>query len=310
MPTIESNDWYSIGASRVCSALHSSSWNMGQCAMYPIWMNNLLLCFDLWGFSTQFRTSRNQRKLDLLILTTHTILASIATSRITIYLLRPVNDQLGTFNDILKFSALIFLYWISLIELYFKRKIQRKFWECVCHIDQHLCSHQQIKLTSYLNRIKIYFLLSALAYLLYLERLLNNTGSKFLIFWLSYIFMCLVFQIRSFYYLFFLDFIKHELKMIDLELAVMLNDCRNVQPKRFRKKHMFLIKFHRKRFKWIRQYYDMIYNLCRIVNNVFGWSNVIAILLIFHLILTDINWFYWKLLNKYQFNIHGNRFYK
>lgn len=274
--------------------------------MYPKWLNNLFIFFDLYGFSTEFRESPKQRKFNLVIFVSHLIFGFVATSGIILYLLRPVDDQLGTINDISKFSALFLVYWLSLFEFYSQRSNQKKFWRYVSKIDRSFCCHQQFKLPGYQLRIKVYFTLSTLAYFLYLGRLLANTGFSFLYFWLSYVFMCTVFQVRSFYYLFFLSFIKHELKTIDREVTAMLRDCKTVKLQKIHKKDIFMIEFRRKRLKWIREYYEIIYQMCRVVNNVFGWSNVLAVLCHFHMILTDINWFYWKLLNKYQFNIHGN----
>lgn len=274
--------------------------------MHPKWLNNLFVFFDLYGFSTEFRETPKQRKFHSVILISHIILASVATSRIVLYLLRPVDDQLGTINDIFKFSALVLVYWLSLFEFYLQRKNQKQFWQYVSEIDRKFCCHQHFKLASYQIKMKVYFILSTLAYFLYLERLVENTGSTFLYFWMSYVFMCSVFQVRSFYYLFFLNFIKHELKTIELEVDAVLKDFKSEQLQKIQKRHVFMIEFRQRRLKWIRQYYEIIYQMCRIVNNVFGWSNIVAVIFHFHLILTDINWFYWKLLNKYEFNIYGN----
>lgn len=267
--------------------------------MYPKWMNRLFFYFDLWGLSTQFR---NQSKFNHIIFISHIILASLATINIVLYWIRPDDDNIGRLNDFLKLSVLIVVYWLALIELHSKQNVQKLFWQHVFSIDQQFCNHDQYKLTNYLNAIKIYFIFVSIAYVIYSNRLINNSGTKFIPFWLSYSFMLIFFKIRSFYYVFYLEFIKNELKIIEREMAALLNE----QIHSMNRKNRFAAKFYRSRFKWIRQYYGLVHDLCRTVNIMFGWSNVVVILFTFHLILIDINWAYWKLLNKYQFNINGN----
>lgn len=272
--------------------------------MYPTWMNRLFFYFDVWGFCTQFK--EKQSKFNLIVFILHIILASWATINIVLYMIRPGDDEIARINDYLKFSVLFVVYWLSLIELYSKQNVQRMFWQHVFSIDQHFCSHQQYKLTNYLKKLKIYFIIVAMAYVAYLYRLIHNSGTKFVVFWLSFSFMVLFFKTRSFYYIFYLEFIRNELKIIDHEVAALLNDCNVVKFKNLHRKNRFAMKFYYSRFKWIRQYYGLVYDLYGTVNTVFGWSNVVAILFTFHLILMDINWFFWKLFNKYPLNINGN----
>lgn len=274
--------------------------------MYPNWLNRLFLFFDLCGLSTQFKTSINRFKFHFIILISHIILATVATVFIVLYLLRPDDDEIARLNDCLKFFAFFVVNWLSLIELYLKRNLQRMFWHYVRLIDHHFCSHKQYKLRSYLNKLKIYFVCTTVAYALYLYRLIHNTGSKFVLFWLSYSFMLIFFKIRSFYYVFYLEFIKSELRIIDHEVIAMLNDCTALKSNCMCRKSKITKKFYRNRFNWIRQYYGLVYDLSCTVNTMFGWSNIVVILFTFHLILIDINWAYWKVINKFQFNINGN----
>lgn len=274
--------------------------------MYPKWLNRLFLLFNLWGLSTRFPKYSNQSKFHFIIFILHIILASLATIFIAFYLIRPDDDKIARLNDYLKFSVLIFVSWLSLIELYSKQKLQNIFREYVFLIDQRFCSHKQYKLKNYLNKLKIYFIFAAVSYAYYLYRLVHRSGTKFILFWFSYSFMLIFFKIRSFYYVFYLEFIKNELKIIDHEVTAMLNDCNVVQLNCVNRKRRFVVKFYRNRFNWIRQYYGLVYDMCCTVNTLFSWSNIVVILFTFHLILIDINWVYWKLLNKFQFYMNGN----
>lgn len=264
-------------------------------------MSRLFFYFDLWGLSTEFNS-----KFTLIAFVFHIILAFLATTNIIFYMMRPDDDKIARIIDFLKLSVLCVVYWLSVIELYSKKNVQRLFWQHVFTIDQLLCSHRQYTLKNYLKKTKIYFIVLFVAYALNLKRLIHNTGSKFLYFWIPYAFLLTFFKTRSFYYIFFLAFIKNELKIIEQETITLRNDYNAM--KFTNRTHPFAQKFHRSRFKWIRQYYGLIYDLCSTVNTMFGCSNIVVILFSFHLILIEINWFYWKLLNKYQFNINGKWF--
>lgn len=269
-------------------------------------MNRLFFIFDIWGQSTQFRNYPNQSKINLVIFISHIIFALLATTLTVLYIIRPDDDEIARLNDYLKSSVLICVNWLSLIELYSKQDLQKTFWHDVFSIDQHFCSHKQYTLTSYLNKIIIYFICVTVNYSLALYTLIYNSGTKFVPFWCSYAFMLIFFKIRSFYHIFYLEFIKNELKIIDHEVNEMFNDCSCTQFNCMNRRKRFAAKFYRNRFNWIRQYYGLVYNLSCTVNTMFGWSNIVVILFTFHLILIEINWFYWKLLNKFEINITSN----
>lgn len=274
--------------------------------MYPTWLGNLLFYFDIWGLCTQFKRCPNQQKIDSIILVLHVVLASTSSIFILKYITRPVDDTLGTLNDALKFSVLLTSYWLTIFELYFNRKVLQKYWKIFDIVDQHFCSHRQFLLGNYLIKMKIYFAGTTMAYIIYLHRLVTNSGDRFLCFWISYVFVVSAYQHRSFYYLFFLETVLHELEFIDQEVGEMSYDCDNLNSKFLRIRNDFREAFFRQRFKWIRKYYQAIYDMSGTINNNFGWSNVSTILLSFHLVLADVNWFYWKLLNKFEFSILGN----
>lgn len=273
--------------------------------MYPTWMYRLFLYFDLWGFTTQFKASRSKLN-DNNVFIIHIILALLASFFIVLYLIRPNDDEIARLADYLKFSVLFVVYWLSLIELNSKKDVQRKFWHHVHTIDQYLCSHRQFRLTNYLKKLRIYFSFVGIAFAMYLYRTIHYTGTNVLFFWVSYMFSIIFFKTRSFYYIFFLEFIKNELKIIDREAAALLKDCNAATTTENLSRLYRLTKsFRLSRFKWIRKYYGLVFDLCHTVNAMFGWSNIVVILFTFHLILMDINWAYWKLLNRYPLSVNG-----
>lgn len=270
--------------------------------MYSPWMSRLLLYFDLWGFSTRFNKLTKQLKFSLFFFVLHIILASISSYLIFKYLLRPNDDTLGTLNDLIKFVVMITSYWLSIVELFFKRKTQDRIWRQVEYIDQHFCCHRQFSRASYMFKLKMYFGLAGVGYFVFMYSLCLKTGTKYLYFWFPYIFVMVSFQNRSFYYIFYLEFVAYELQMVCREVNEMMKAlARNHLGLR----NVFAEKFQRKRFRWMRGYFESIHNLCQTLNVLFGFSNVASILLAFFIVIADMNWLHWKILNEYEPNILG-----
>lgn len=107
--------------------------------------------------------------------------------------------------------------------------------------------------------------------LVYLTSMLIKSGVKCLYFWWVYIYLVVMHYSRSFYYLFHVEFIKSELTVLDREVSLSPMPIVN----------------HGKcyRFKYIREYYKAIYQLCGTTNcthnPIVQWSNVVSILLSF-----------------------------
>lgn len=114
--------------------------------------------------------------------------------------------------------------------------------------------------------------------------------------------MVWIYQSRSFYYIFYLEWIKQELNRICHEAHEIMN---TYESNILKLNDGFIQKFHRNRFKWLRQYYGSTYDLYDAINYIFGWSNTATVLVSVHLILTDSNFIYWKLINKQDPNIIG-----
>lgn len=262
--------------------------------MYPKWMRALLLYFDLWGFFTQFNQSQ---RFDRLIFVLHIILASVTTFVFVQFLSRTFGDKLGTINDHIKYCAILVVYWLSLLELFSKRKAHRRFWISLENIDKQFCCHQNLRFRTYILKISLYFTLFVLMYVNYFNVLFSKGNSDLYYFWFCYTYIGLYLKSQFFCYLLHLEFVINELKIIDREVNDMLDAYGNGHRKT---RKVFLRRFHRNRFKWIRKFYETIYDMCDSINGVFGWSNAAIVLFSFLLMVTEFNWFYWKMYNQFQ----------
>lgn len=266
--------------------------------MYPRWLNILLYYFDIWGLSTEFRVNQPYRRIIWFASIIHWVLGLIVTILLIVYLQRPVNDPLGTINDVIKHAGTLIVFWSTLIELKTKLSVRRNFWNIFNKIDSLFCSHRCFKLPDYLNKLRFCFSTFAIACLVYLQQIISNTGTQYVYFWFTHFTLITLYINRVFYYLFYLELIKYELRMIENEIKEVVRVYRNKRRRFANGKDVLFIKFENKRFKWIREYFQSSYDMCHVFNHALQISNVVAIPLPFLLIITDVIWLYWKLFNK------------
>lgn len=269
--------------------------------MYPKWMIYVLFYFELWGFSTHFEKSSYQRKKYRIICVFHCFSASLSTFEVIKFLQRPNDDLLGTFADALKLFGFLFVYWVTIFELNTNQHIQRKFWHIVQKIDDQFCSHQHIRFDKYIIKMIAFFILFSIMHINYYVILFRSSGIKLLEFLIVFTLLQTFLKNYLFYYLFHLEFVKYQLKTINREARLMIGVYKNSITKVEKK----FATFHHRRFKWIRDYYDTVFDMCDGINTIFGWSNAAAIIISFCVILNDTFWFYWKILNKYEIDRVG-----
>lgn len=257
--------------------------------MCPKWMSKLLFYFDIFGFCTQFNKIKNQSKVYRIIFIIHVLLATASSFIIWAYLKRSTADKLGAINDAFKLCLTPVVYWLSICEHYSKQQMQTKFWNIIQQMHEKSHAHHKPRFRAYVLVISTYSLLYVLMYFNYLFRIFTDYKLAFMLLWSSFTFVGLFRINQFFYYLLCLEFLKTELEMIELNIEGILNECNSSDC-----------------FKLIRQFYDSIYDLKEIVNSVFGWSNVAAIVVSFQLVLAEINWFYWRIFNNFSSDGIGN----
>lgn len=266
--------------------------------MYPKWMKILLCYFDIFGVVTEFRVDPSYRKIIRLASTIQIGLGVIVTILLIIYLQRPIHDPPGTLNDVIKHGGTLIVFWLTLFEFNTKHQIRRSFWNTFKKIDSSLCSHRRFALPGYLSRVRFCFTTFTIVCLLYLHQIISTTGTKYVYFWCTHFTLITMYINRVFYYLFCLELIIYELKVIENETRAVARTYRNKTCLVAVGKSWSSVEFELKRFKWIREYFQSIHDMCESFNHFLEWSNVITILFSFQLLITDVIWLYWKLFNK------------
>lgn len=121
------------------------------------WLLFILSYFDCWEIRTEFSTT--QRRYDecySVILVLHIAMDFFAALSIGTFLKRPTNDTFGYVNDVIKLESILFVCFLSVIESYFKRNRQCRFWHIFQMIEQSCRTKQLFQLQSYLKMVAFF----------------------------------------------------------------------------------------------------------------------------------------------------------
>lgn len=240
---------------------------------YEIGITMVVHYFDLCGFYSEFQTINRRLKVKLLIL--HCIIGTLITIATVHYIIQYVNDVLGSVNDSVKMFGALLVYFSSIIEFFSKRKCQRNFWNIHRSIGLRFCAQRKRFPREYFWKFAYLPIISIFYAIFYTHIAIQRK----MYFWVGYSFILIMYQHRTFYYLFYLELIRIELNTINDKL---------------KKMHLSTSKESTtERFKWICEYYENVYGLCECTNDIFGWSNVFTIIYSFQIVTTHLNWVYW-----------------
>lgn len=241
--------------------------------MFSIWIKLLLRFFDICGFCTEFqrRNSKWNRYCDFHIFLCHIFCAFTLTTFAIQFSMQPLvlNDVLpSTVNNVLQNTVGMFVYWTIIIESYSIRTIQKRFWRLYERVRTSRSNCNDLWLRNYSIKL-IEYSVTVLPILLYHMFFFINFVGNFFFFRLGYLFSTAMYQYRVFYYLFYLEIIKYELKCIRFKLHIVSPDgikCDSMTSNDL---------------KFINQYYHWIHELSECINQIFGYSHFATILFCF-----------------------------
>lgn len=183
------------------------------------------------------------------------------------------------------FLSAILTYWVVIIESYLNRNNQKKLWRILQQIDRYYAQHNHVCFRSYLakywgfsvSNLIIYFLLFCQFFMTF------EYGSLFSTIFLVGFLLCFMVLLefctrRIFYYLFYLEVVQFELKLIETETLQIVNAFKSKCVYGFSDRNQSIVNFERRRFVWIREYYLLVWKLCDHVNSTLGWSTFAVVL--------------------------------
>lgn len=227
--------------------------------------------FDICGFNSGSSNLFQTRKSIRIITLIHCLLAILFTINQYFYFKFYYSyfKSFEIISELVECSASLCTYYLIIFDAIPYREAHKYFWNILQQIDECFCRQRHLIFQSYKIKLVIFLIL---IFLLILRYVLFDFVDNLII--LVYMFLVKICQMRVLYYLFCLEVINFQLKNIEREI---MQRCSS---------------FEMQKFKWIRSYLYLIYQMVNILNEIFGWSQVAAILISFHCLFTDLNYFY------------------
>lgn len=268
--------------------------------MLPNRVVNTLNFFDICCYDTGSSKLSKNRKIIHFIYLVHILLAILLTffefqMFIEYYPLLGLSEA---FSELLQYSTPLFTYWLIIMDSILQRKSHQHFWKCFERIHDQFNCRINFNFRGYF--IKFFEFFSVSISIVVITGVIN--GLSHFDIECAYAILFEVVQLRIFYYLFCLEIVHSQLNAIE-------NEVKSIEriQNHFDDRQWYLLctvesddyhLFALRRLKQIREYVYCVYKMIDILNTMFGWSHVTAILFCFYLLLTGFNWFY----------IHFNQF--
>lgn len=260
--------------------------------MLPKWIHYFLLYFEFSGFGSGLTIPHSRRsKSAHFILAFHIIFGVMTTVSLIKYLVTRLTRNDVLVNDYIKICIAIIVYWCSIIELYSKREIQSQFWRQFIRIDEHFCTHRSVLLKKFLFCMTACLFGMSIYFVGFFVRIVHLIPDKmFREFWTIFGILNIIDTNRLFCYLFYVKLLAYELKVIEREVknVTSLHQINTKTIDEIENTGMTII--YQMHFKWVREYYHLVWKMTVNLNALFAWSNFPAVLLPFQLLLADINW--------------------
>lgn len=181
---------------------------------------------------------------------------------------------LEAISECLQYITALSTYCLIIFDSMVFHREHRAFWAILQQIDGSYNSQTEITFRSYMVKFGAYLLKTILFSTLRLCTPIVSFDVD-----AAYIYLFTICEVRIFYYIFCVEILNFQLNAIDQELhETVAVDTVLAAPF--------------PRFGWIRAYSHTIHKMSRLLNKVFGWSNVSTISFCFFFLLTEIHWFY------------------
>lgn len=245
-------------------------------------MVRVLNFFDIFGYCTESSALTKYRsKIQILIFSVHFILA-VLFSLYGFHMFVEMYSLFGlleTLNELVQYTIGLFTYWSILLDSLLHRRKHRHFWQIVERIDQCFCTQTET-FRSFSHKIIEFFPVTISLYLILFAMASIPQICSVLVF------HCLITicQLRMFYYIYCLEVVDWQLKMIEHEIVIIKTNLPHVANQKYR--------FDLNRFQWINRYYYCVIEMTILLNDIFGVSQIASMLFGFYAFLTDLNWVY------------------
>lgn len=240
--------------------------------VFSSWIYNILEYFSLWGFYSAIDGPFTGKAKNFIITICHICLLLFCMFFLfeTITIKYSYLSFIDFLNFVLYHMSFILTYSLIIVESYITRNYEQAFWMDFIRINGFR-SHTIYKQCNYLIGLTL-LLVSDVFVILYSiirAHMYESMGNN-----IFHLINLSLVDNRIFFYLL-------HLKVIEFHIG-QINDAVIQEQNRF----------ERSKIKWIRNYYQLVYEMSERVNSIFGWSQLAVILFTFHSSLTFLNFIY------------------
>lgn len=257
--------------------------------MVPQWLELVLKYYSLWSFHFVPSVKLGGIVISCLILLCHIVLCSwfsFITLR-TFVEMRAQMEFLDSLNFFLYFIAYSASYWLIISDSYINQRYQNNFWNIYSKINNEFSSQIEFEKWNYLGPF-IFLIIgisSNFTFVLFRER---NTKLATIMMHIALLF---IHDHRVFFYLLHLKTIAYQLWKIEKKLKNMgKSNALVIQDSQFHVENQF---------KWVLSYYELVHKMSENLNRIFGWSQLISVLLTFYSSVTFLSFIYRQIDKKF-----------
>lgn len=245
--------------------------------MSPKWITNVLKYYTLWGFYSISFYSIDRKYINWFAILINVSLFTWASLSFldSFFQASNVVGILDALNMASYYICFIGTYWIIICDCVSKRKFQHAFWKMCQQINDNYSFQAHMNKSHILAILIIYSITDVIILLVsILAERVTSAKSK-----VMHFFFVNVFDHRVSFFLFHTIVVEFQLKNINSELTVI-------------RKHRAISEEDSSdggRFKWIRNYYELVFHMSENVNEIFGWSHLALIMETFFTFVTLLN---------------------
>lgn len=270
--------------------------------------------FQLWGICPipiENGTNRRRQIILQIISTVYITFFIINVCIVSTYYMSIfyTDDLFGFINDIFKYIGVTISCFFILVESYWKRQHQRKFWEQMFAINNNyygqvyglprtptrLAMHRQYWILFYGFHGLILFTEYTLSPITFSDKQSFN-------FWAVYFVLCMLCRMRHLQFILYVDTLDTQIQRLQLELTKIVDSTETKLTVNHR-----MQEYVSRQLRWAQRYYGIVYEMSMNVNEAFGWSQLANFLHSFVQLLCDLYWVYWRYYNEDNFYFFRER---
>lgn len=254
----------------------------------PIYINHLLAYFDLCGFNTGVTRLSTCRKIAFAVYSLYTV-ALVLFINIAMFQLCSLGLTVDVINYIFQYMLVFVTYLLTISESLFQKQYHDNFWKILQKIHMYVSSQHKHDFRILVATIILFN--STSGFLCIMWTVFSDFENVIIV--LMYSLVIIMCHSRVFHYILCLQIVNYQLEMIEYEVKIIGNGTVNISNNKSLSSYHSTnpcTTFKSNQFKWIRLYYQYVWEMLADLNEVFGWSQVATILFCFYFLLTDSNY--------------------